>query len=55
MVKYGINPIEAPGEGKLGGGGGCHSVTAKIPGPGCSKLTTLLVNVSFEFQVLIKK
>ena len=26
-----------------------------IPGPGCSKLTTLLVNVSLKFQTLISQ
>ena len=27
----------------------------KTPGPGCSKLTTLLVNVSLKFQMLISE
>ena len=26
-----------------------------LPGPGCSKLTTLLVNISFSFQKLISQ
>ena len=29
--------------------------TDKSPGPGCSKLTTLLVNVSLTFQMLISE
>ena len=29
------------------------TVSFKSPGPGCSKLTTSLVNVSLKFQVLI--
>ena len=31
----------------------CHSFHPVTPGPGCSKLTTSLVNVSLKFQLLI--
>ena len=31
------------------------SVEAKVPGPGCSKLTTSLDNVSLNFQKLISQ
>ena len=33
----------------------CEAAPYELPGPGCSKLTTSLVNVSLNFQKLISQ
>ena len=46
-------PVARTAEYARGGGGGGGLAIFKISGPGCSKLTTSLVNVSLKFQMLI--
>ena len=47
-----ISVVSGPGEAVLNG---TLFTVGKKPGPGCSKLTTPLVNVSLNFQKLISQ
>ena len=47
------NPLIARGSSLFQTDGPCCNLTLSRPGPGCSKLTTPLVNVSLKIQTLI--